>query len=158
MHTHSCSHDRRLGRQLYRLGAMLLTASFVGACQSDGSSPNLLAVDERVAAGQDITLAPGEAVVVAPGALSLTFVSVANESRCPVNATIQCVWGGTAAVALLATSPEGKRTLTIETQPGKDTIPIDRYQVQLVKLDPMPTTLDPIPQARYRATIRLRAR
>jgi hypothetical protein len=59
---------------------------------------------------------------------------------------------------LLATSLEGKRTLTIETQPGKDTIPIDRYQVQLVRLDPMPTTLDPIPAAAYRATIRVRVR
>ena len=105
--------------------------------------------------GTDFTLAPGESVLVNSGALTLTFVGVTSESRCPTSALIQCVWAGSARIALRATSSAGSRDISLETVANKDTDTIDHFVVQLVGVTPAPLTSDPIPAAAYRATLRV---
>ena len=105
--------------------------------------------------GTDFTLAPGESVVVNSGALTLTFVGVTNESRCPTNALIQCVWAGSARTALRASSSAGTRELALETLATKDTVTVEQFVVTLVAVTPAPVTTDPIPAAAYRGVFRL---
>ena len=105
--------------------------------------------------GTDFTLAPGESVVVNSGALTITFVGVTSESRCPTNALILCAWEGSAQTALRASSSAGTRELTLETLRTKDKATIEQYVVTLVAVTPAPVTLDPIPAAAYRGSFRL---
>lgn len=141
---------------------MILLAATVAlaACDSpvrDGltfpSAPN-----STVPLGTDFTLAPGESVVVNQDALQLTFVRVTGDSRCPVNALIQCVWAGSAVIALRVVSNAGTRELPLETQAGRDTVTIDSFLVRLVAVTPEPLTTDPIPPASYRTTMRITRR
>ncbi|MEQ1691824.1 MAG: hypothetical protein ABMA00_11085 [Gemmatimonas sp.] len=105
--------------------------------------------------GTDFTLAPGESVVVNSDDLTLTFVGVTSESRCPTNALIQCIWAGSARISLRATSAAGTRDVGLETMATKDVETIDRFVVRLVAVTPAPITTDPIPAASYRATLRM---
>ena len=105
--------------------------------------------------GSNFTLAPGESVVVNSGALTLSFVSVTNDSRCPTNALIQCVWAGSARIALRATTVAGTRDVALETVANKETAIVDGFVVQLVGVSPVPLTIDPIPAGAYRATLRM---
>ena len=127
------------------------------ACsQSDSGSLTVPTTQPTtVPIGSDVTLAPGQAVIVNPDALQVTFVGVTSESRCPTNALIQCVWAGSAKIALNVASAAARRDVSIETQALHDTVTVDRYLVQLVSVMPAPVTLDPIPPSTYRATVRI---
>lgn len=105
--------------------------------------------------GSDVTLAPGGSVVIDATGLRLTFGGVTNESRCPTNALILCVWEGSARIALRVSSAAGQRDVALETFAPRDTITVDRYLVRLVRVTPAPVTTDPIPAASYRATLRI---
>ena len=101
------------------------------------------------------TLAPGESVIANPGALTFAFTGVTDDSRCPTNALIQCVWAGSARVSLRVTGRNGSRDVTIETMPLRDTVTVDRFLVRLVTVAPAKLTTAPIPAASYRATLRV---
>lgn len=164
--THSIQLRRQRRSRLLALpfaaafSAALGTALLLSAC-SNTVEPSLnLPASPNVAVqmGSDFTLAPGESVVANPGALQLTFVGVTDDSRCPTNALIQCVWAGSARVALRVTGGSGSRDVAIETAPMRDTLTIDRFQVQLVGVTPPKLTTDPIPASAYRATLRVKAK
>ena len=134
-------------------GALLTTA----ACGSPARDVLTLptAPASTVPMGSDFTLAPGESVVVNSGVLTLTFVGVTSESRCPTNALIQCVWAGSARVAVRATTTAGTRELTLETMVARDTLTVEQFVMHLVAVVPAPLTTDPIPASAYRGTFRL---
>lgn len=138
------------------MGATLLftaCASGVEPSLSLPASPNV-----TVQMGRDFTLAPGESVLANPGAVQLTFIAVTDDSRCPINPAIQCIWGGSARVALRVASSAGSRDVAIETPPQRDTVTVDRYMVQLVGVTPAKLAAGPIPAASYRATLRVTAK
>ncbi|MBL0171533.1 MAG: hypothetical protein IPP90_12515 [Gemmatimonadaceae bacterium] len=142
-----------------RLGIVLPFAVLLAASACNSPARDVLTLPTAPAStvplGTDFTLAPGESVVVNTGALTLTFVGVTSESRCPTNALIQCIWGGSVRIALRATSSAGSRDIPLETLTNKDTGTIDHFVVQLVAVTPAPVTLDPIPAGAYRATLRI---
>ena len=146
----------RISRWVISLTVLVLTAS-IAACSSPARDVLTLptAPTSTVPMGTDFTLAPGESVVVNSGDLTLTFVALTGDSRCPVNALIQCVWAGSAIIAVRARSASGTREFPLETQNTKDTETVDRFIVRLVAVTPIPTTTDPIPPASYRATLRM---
>ena len=107
-----------------------------------------------VALGADVTVATGESAAINPGGLTITFLSVTSDSRCPT--TVQCVVAGSARVLLQATTAGGViRTVGVETQSPMDTVTFDTYRIVLRRLAPVPTTTSPIPSALYRATLRV---
>lgn len=135
------------------LGALMALAACDSPVRDALTFPN--APNSTVPLGTDFTLAPGESVVVNQDALQLTFVRVTGDSRCPVNALIQCVWAGSAVIALRAVTNAGTRELPLETQATHDTVTVDGFLVRLVAVTPEPLTTDPIPPATYRATMRI---
>ncbi len=137
--------------------ALLATLLAMSACGSSARDVLTLptAPSSTVPMGTDFTLAPGESVIVNSGAVTLRFVGITSESRCPTNALILCVWAGSARIAIRATSSAGSRELPLETQVTKDTATVDQFVVRLVAVTPAPITTDPIPPASYRATFRL---
>lgn len=134
--------------------ALLILAGV--ACAGSGaavgsSSP---AATKVVAIGQDFDLAPGQTAVVDGGALSVTFVKVAQDSRCPTG--VQCVWAGDGAVSLTASTPSaGKDTVTLHTTLTPRAKKVGPYEIGLVGLKPYPKQGSTIPPATYVATLHI---
>jgi hypothetical protein len=124
--------------------AALLCLLITTACLENGpAAPS--PVDVRV------TLAPGQDVSVASG-VSLRFVGVAGDSRCPADAF--CVLGGDAEVkiAVAARGATAERSLhTGNMQP----VTVEDVRIELVQLQPYPFSAQPIEPAAYRATFRI---
>ena len=141
----------------FAFSAALFAASVLSACASANDPSLTLPASPNVAVqmGGDFTLAPGESVIANPGALTFAFTGVTDDSRCPTNALIQCVWAGSARVSLRVTGRNGSRDVTIETMPLRDTVTVDRFLVRLVTVAPAKLTTAPIPAASYRATLRV---
>lgn len=134
-------------------GALLIiaAAACAGSGAAVGSTPSATKV---VAIGQDFDLAPGQTAVVDGGALSVTFVTVAEDSRCPTG--VQCVWAGNGAVALMVDTPgTGKQTVTLNTTLTPRTVKAGPYEISLVGLKPYPKQGSPIPPATYAATLQI---
>ena len=144
----------RLARYLTGSLTALLMLSACGAPARDVLTVPT-APTTTVPLGTDFTLAPGDAAVVNGSTLSITFVGVTSESRCPTNALIQCVWAGSARIALRATTSSGTRDIALETMASKDVETIEQFVVHLVAVTPGPVTTDPIPAGAYRATLRI---
>jgi hypothetical protein len=99
--------------------------------------------------------------------LKVTFVSVRNDSRCPINA--RCIWEGDAEVVLRVTVGNRKpqevilhttldpRLVTIPAQSLPDgMIGIPKsYVISLRQLTPQPVAGKTIPQTAYRAKLRV---
>lgn len=101
------------------------------ACGS-GTQPNL---------GDEFSLGVGERAAIPALALSVRFVAVPDDSRCPSRA--QCIWAGDAMV-LLETAPlDGDaKTDTLHTNPaeGPDSLDWGTAVLRLIRLDPYPET------------------
>mgnify|MGYP000346385682 CR=1 FL=1 len=135
------------------LGVSFLLAACSGA--ERGTVAPLSAPTVTANLGTEVTLAPGESVLISSSGLQLTFNGVTTDSRCPTNALIQCIWAGSAQIALRVASSSGQRDLHIETAVPRDTVTVDRYLVRLVRVAPAPVTTERIPAASYRATLRI---
>lgn len=135
------------------LGGSLLAAACASPARDVLSFPT--APTSTVPMGSDFTLAPGESVVVSSSGLIISFVRVSNESRCPTEALIQCVWEGSATVAMTARNGSGTRDFALETYAPRSQATLDGLVVKLLGVTPAPRTLDSIPPASYRATLRI---
>jgi hypothetical protein len=116
----------------------------VAACL--GKSPAAPAPVNR-----EVVLAPGQSVDVAAG-LSVRFVSVIGDSRCPGDAI--CIQGGDAIVRIEIESGDerGHRDLHTGTLAP---VAFDDVQVGLVELQPYPFSSLPFDPRDYRATLRV---
>jgi hypothetical protein len=117
----------------------------VTACDSP-TGPSV-GIDER------FTLAAGETARVASTDVTLTFLDVQGDSRCPADAI--CIQGGDAVVRVRAAS--GSRTETLELHTGDSSRGFAQYQsyrVTLSELQPYPfSSRPPIAAGDYRATL-----
>jgi hypothetical protein len=86
------------------------------------------------------------------GDLTLTFVSVLSDSRCPSDVT--CVWEGDATVAVSLEAPrEARASRELHTaDPGARETTFAGYRVRLEALEPVPRSDGTIPPGDYRAT------
>ncbi len=108
--------------------------------------------DGRPTLGEEFVLAVGESAEVAGTNLVITFREVLDDSRCPSDALILCVWEGDASVtvrAQAALNEPGDLELHTNNQ-----FEISRryvgFEIRLVELDPYPATTDPTPEENYR--------
>lgn len=102
----------------------------------------------------------GETATPLPG-LSLRFVSLVEDSRCPGDGLVQCVWSGVASV-LLDADAGGQRTslkLSSISSAGTytKTTKLGTYTIELAQVLPEKTSRGPqVPAADYRVYIRVR--
>jgi hypothetical protein len=139
--------------RFYRVALLILAgAACAGTGAAVGSNPP--AATKVVTAGVDFDLAPGETAVVDDGALSVNFVKVGADSRCPTG--VQCVWAGDGAVSLTASTPSAsKDTATLHTTLTPKTAKAGAYEISLVGLKPYPKQGSKIPPATYVATLHI---
>ena len=97
----------------------------------------------------------GSPPCVARDSTRARFLSVARDSRCPLD--VQCVWAGEALVVMGRSTPTARfapDTLTTNPRPGlrpADTLAAAPLRLRLTALDPVPRTGGERPR-RYTAT------
>ena len=135
-----------MGRRLMRAAVVVIALTFA-ACKTGSPNGPAGPVDLRV------VLAPGEQTTV-PGVGAVRFEAVANDSRCPGDAT--CVWAGDATVRIVV-SASGGTSSTYELHTF-DLKPVQHFDltISLEALSPYPfASKGPIPPADYRATMKI---
>src|SRR3954470_22707819 len=124
--------------------AALLTCLMLTACVAAESRP-------PVPVGADFTLAPGESAAIEGASISVRFVAVTDDSRCPTDTT--CVWAGEVRVKIEVLE-HAKVPRQLEVKPG-ETTDVAGLPLTLLRVDPQPLSTAKISAQGYRATLRV---
>lgn len=103
----------------------------------------------------EIRLKMGQSKWVKAGRLKVRFVSVVEDSRCPVG--VNCIWAGNAKVSVVLQKAGGRQTVVelntgVEPRVGS----ASGYEISLTKLTPHPRAETKINPKTYTATFTLR--
>jgi len=130
-------------RRLRSLAALALVAG----CATAGRTEVPASLD------RDFRLDRGETAVVGTDGLTVRFITVVEDSRCPLG--VQCIRAGEAKVQLEVRAPgAGTDHLVLATEGGQPRYASFRaYDIHLVELEPRHRTDDPHPP--YVATLRV---
>lgn len=103
--------------------------------------------------GDPFQLRVGQRAVIEGVDLDVRFLEVSNDSRCPSNALILCVWEGD-AVIVVETSPKDADALhhVLHTNLEPKAVSLGSVRLSLQRLDPDPQDVTPIPSHEYLAT------
>jgi len=103
--------------------------------------------------GEPFQLRIGERAVIDGVDLDVRFVELSNDSRCPSNALILCVWEGDATI-VVETSPQRAGALRHELHTNLEpkSVSVGSVRLTLQRLDPYPEDVGPIPSEQYLAT------
>jgi hypothetical protein len=132
------------------LGALALVAG----CRS--STTGLAAELRGVANDTVITLRLGQELRAPDILMTIAFLAVRNDSRCPVD--VVCVWAGNAEVEIgvaLGMGPTVPYLLNTGLDPRSANL--GAYQLTLVELRPAPVSTASIPPEQYVVSLRLQA-
>lgn len=108
--------------------------------------------------GEPLWLGYHETVIVPTSAGTIRFAEVLEDSRCPSDDFIVCVWAGRVRLELTASGFGGDRTvheLRLLDQPGS--ITLGGFVIELLDVDPPRSHADPAPLSRYRAQLLITA-
>lgn len=136
---------------MMRFANMLIASAALTACSSAGYSPT----DSGNPSPSDQTLSVGvgETVAVGTTGVTIAFLRVEEDSRCPLNAL--CVWEGNGKVALTLSSGYGaSKNVSLNTTTEPRRTEFAGLEIQLSALEPHPTgeAIDP---EDYVATFRI---
>jgi hypothetical protein len=137
-----------------RLAAALLSL-FVSPL---AGASNPLGQDPGQDAGTRMVLAPGEVRRVSGTDLTLTFVRLVGDSRCPTGVT--CIRAGDAAVLVRADKPgSAAADLMLHTSgPGSGDVAVHGMRLTLVDVTPYPREDHTPSPEEYRVTLLIRKR
>lgn len=130
-------------------------SSLVGLC----ILTTLVACDDEPAGpkpGESFTLGIGERATLDAVHISVRFLAVSEDSRCPLQA--QCVWAGDGAVVLEvapADADAAEHTLHTNPESGPGAVVLAGYDLTLLGLGPYPDTPGAIGPDEYTATLAL---
>lgn len=96
-------------------------------------------LQDTASLGEEFSLHPGEDIAITGEDLTITFVSVTNDSRCP--AGVQCVWEGNAEVHIRmakAGHPESEVVLNTSSRFATEA-PYLEYVIRMSALKPLPS-------------------
>jgi hypothetical protein len=134
----------------FGLGWLLATAVLLfGAC--DDGMPTAPGNGSAT-----VTLAIGETLAVPNTSLSLRFVAVSSDSRCPIDAI--CIQLGEAVLELEALTSGAASRFKLSTTGDARVAQIGDYRVQLASVLPARRASTPIVPADYRATVQVDTR
>lgn len=132
---------------------LLLACTVVVAC-TDAGVPGGPEVSTFPGFGEEFTLRIGEHMEIDGVGIDLHFLKVASDSRCPSNALIQCFWIGDAEVVIESTVDAADTTQdTLHTTLDPKQVDLGEVTLTLIRLDPYPTDVDPIPSDEYAAVL-----
>lgn len=124
---------------------LLLTVALVG-CKSDGApEPRVGSLD------QEIQLAPREQAAFGQQGLTVEFVRVVEDSRCPSDAT--CVWAGEVKVQL-STRIDAAEAIQHEITAGQPAT-AGEFQLAVLQVQPERISTREISPEEYRVTVKV---
>ena len=128
--------------------AAILTCLAIAGCVPAASQRS-----QAVEPGTTITLSPGQSATAKGSPLSVRFVAVTEDSRCPRATT--CIWAGEVRASIEIR--EGKQQpLQVELKPGGSADAGD-FRVSLIGVEPYPAADRKIVAQDYRATLKIDA-
>ncbi len=105
-----------------------------GASTTVSTSPSTSPSTRTVALGQDFSIDLGETVDVAEESLTVTYVEVLSDNRCPPD--VMCIVAGNATLAVSVAGGGGDgATLQLNSTEGPTSAAYMNYTVTLVDLD-----------------------
>jgi hypothetical protein len=135
-----------LERCLMRLVVVVLCVFAVTAC--DEANP----VGPTVGLNERFMLAPQEVATVRDADMSVQFVSVTGDSRCPADAV--CIQGGDAIVHIRVIDGGAQSSYELHTgDSSRATVTHKQVRIALVELQPYPFSSRTIAPGEYRATL-----
>ena len=111
------------------------------ACGRDGSAATLNA---------PIQLAPGQSAVFDTEDLTVKFVGIDSDSRCPSD--VACVWAGEVVVRLSVRKDSRTQELSIK---ATQSLPVDGFSVTVLDVLPPRASSQRIAPADYRVTLKV---
>ena len=96
------------------LSMFLVPALFLAAC--GGSGGDGIAEQQGAPLGQEYVVGYGETITV--GGLSLEFIRLDEETRCPINASCVAFWQGNARIHIKATRSHVSEVIALNTFAG----------------------------------------
>ncbi len=100
---------------------------------------------------ETVTLKSGQKKSAAGGELSIKFISVTEDSRCPTDAN--CIWAGNATVQVkVTTRSRGVKMMTMNTSSGPQGDQFNGWAIYLTSLTPAPKSGKAINPKSYTAT------
>ena len=133
------------------IAASLAASASLAACSSGGNSPT--DSGNPSPSDQAISVGVGETVAVGTTGVTIAFLRVEEDSRCPLNAL--CVWEGNGKVALTLASGYGaSKSVSLNTTTEPRRTDFAGLEIQLSALAPHPTG-EPIDPEAYVATFRI---
>lgn len=100
--------------------------------------------------GEEVSLAPGQTATLEGEPLTIAFLRVAEDSRCPRD--VQCIRAGEAKVELeMRIAPDQVENAILQAVEEPHSTRFGPYEVRLIRLEPLPTASGP--PARYVATL-----
>ncbi len=126
----------------------LMISLGAGACD-DASGPS-----RSVALGRSFELRVGELTAVDQELLTVGFVGVANDSRCPID--VVCIVAGDATLRLrVRRLPHAEEVVELKT-PESPRGRVDDYEIEVLRLLPAPRAAAPTDPGSYVATLIVR--
>lgn len=126
--------------------AILLTAACTaGQAVSEG---------ESITPGEPFRVAVGEAALLPEADLTVRFIRVVGDSRCPRDVT--CIWEGNAEIEVVLARDTAEVSVRLHTQGrGRHASRGSAlgFTVSMESLDPYPSTAEPISPEDYVATL-----
>ena len=130
---------------------MRAVLAFVCLLAATGCSESL--TGPTVVLGSEFVLAPGQSAVLEGASLTVRFLGITGDSRCPADAV--CIQGGSADVLITARSSDADardyRLRTGDLQPVRH----DAFTIALVNVEPYPFRSRTIRPEEYRVTLRV---
>lgn len=115
----------------------------------DGAPPQQI-----VSLDESITLAVGEAAMVEGTPLTIRFVEVEEDSRCPTG--VDCVWEGVAVTLLEVSAGTEQHVITLQARAGmRQSTGVAGFSVEISALTPYPEYLETIDTGEYRLTLKV---
>ena len=128
----------------FTLVLLMLAAQAVGAQVPLASA--------KVPLNKEFSLKIGQAAVINAQKVSLKFITVHDDSRCPTG--VQCVWAGNAAVVVELSKNKKKLVqATLNTSIKPNELEYKDYKIKLVGLNPYPKADQRINQKDYQAVL-----
>jgi hypothetical protein len=127
------------------LTPVLLAVALVG-CKSGGAPAS-----HAANLGQEFELAPNQRATFEPHGLSVEFVRVVEDSRCPTDVT--CVWAGEVKVQLSTRMREAE-AVQHQITAGQDAT-VGEFRLAVVRVRPERISTREISPPEYRATLKV---
>jgi hypothetical protein len=106
--------------------------------------------------GAAVTMAIGQTIAVPDTSLSLTFVGVSSDSRCPVD--VVCIQLGEAVLELDALAGAGTSRFKLSTTGSARVAQVSGHRIELSSVQPDRLASRPIDPGDYRVTVHVDTR